>query len=132
VNILRTAILLFALLFAACANHEGIYEPACIAYEGDRITLQDGGFEWQRFTDQRSVDDDGNIVNPFPEFPKIGTYDIAAGRLELVTSDGARLDDWYVVVRDGHRYLLTSKQHGAIVDGKKMPDCALRLTGSGS
>jgi hypothetical protein len=129
---LRTAIIVSALLFAACANHEGLYEPACIAYEGDRMTLRDGRFEWQRFTDQRSVDDDGNIVNPFPGFPKTGTYDFVAGRLELVTNDGVRLDDWFVVVQDGQRYLLTNKQHIAILDGNERPECALRLTDNDS
>lgn len=130
--ILRTALIALALLIAACANHEGVYEPVCIAYEGDRIELRAGRFEWQRFTDQRTVDDDGNIVNPFPEFPKTGTYRLDAGRLELLTNDGVRLDDRVMVEQAGHRYLLTIKQHDAFKDASELPKCALRLTGTDS
>jgi hypothetical protein len=120
------------LLFVACANHEGVYEPACIAYEGDTIEFRNGRFEWQRFTDQRTVDADGNIVKPFPAFPKTGTYSIEAGRLQLVTDDGVRLEDWFIVVRSGGRYLLTSAQYEVFRQSNELPGCALKLTGSDS
>ena len=128
----RTVLIGLTLLFVACANHEGIYEPACIAYEGDTIELQGGRFEWQRFTDQRTVDADGNVVKPFPAFPKSGTYNIEAGRLELITDDGVRLDGWFIVVRAGKRYLLTSTQHKVFRESSEVPGCALMLTGGDS
>lgn len=128
-NALRTAIIAFTFLFAACASHEGLYEPACIAYEGDRIELQAGRFEWQRFTDQRSVDDAGKIVDPFPGFPKTGTYRFNGERLELVDDNGVRLDDWFIVVQGGQRFLLTATQNETFVAGKALPGCALGLSG---
>ena len=120
------------LLLAACANNEGIYEPACIAYEGDRIELRAGRFEWQRFTDQRTVDSDGNLVEPFPEYPKNGAYSMDAERLELVSNDGVRLADWYQVKHTGEHYLLSSEQHEVFLDAHEMPDCPLRLTHPGT
>lgn len=131
-TIFRTTLIVLTLLIAACANHEGLYEPGCIAYAGDRIELKDGRFEWQRFTDQRVVDDDGNEVDLLPGFPKKGMYRLAAGRVEFVTYDDVRLDDWFVVELAGQRYLLTEKQHDAFLDSKKVPDCALQLTGTDS
>ncbi len=131
-TIFRTALIALALLLIACANHEGLYEPECIAYEGDRIELKDGRFEWRRFTDERFVDKDGTSVNSFPGFPKSGTYRIASGRLELVTDKNERLDDWFVVVRAEQHYLLTTSQHDTFLESEKLPDCALRLTVAGS
>ena len=131
-NALRTALIVSTLTFAACASHEGLYEPACIAYEGDRIELRSGRFEWQRFTDQRTVDDAGKIVDPFPGFPKKGTYDFENGRLELVDDNGVRLDDWFVVVQDGRRFLLTASQHKAFVADKALPACALSQSANAS
>jgi hypothetical protein len=119
-------------LFVACANHEGVYEPACIAYEGDTIEFRNGRFEWQRFTDQRTFDADGNVVKPLPEFPKTGTYSIESGRLELVTDDGIRLEDWFIVVRSGARYLLTRTQYEVFRESNEMSGCALKLTDSDS
>jgi len=128
VTIFRTILIAFTLLLAACANHEGLYEPACIAYEGDRIELKDGRFEWHRFTDERIVDKDGAIVNSFPDFPKSGTYRIASGRLQLITDKGLGLDDLFVVLRAKQHYLLTASQHATFLKSDKLPDCALRLT----
>ncbi len=127
-TIFRTALIVFMLLMAACASHDGLYEPACIAYAGDRIELKDGRFEWHKFTDERVVDKDGIIVKPFPEFPKSGTYRITSGRLQLTTDKDLRLDDWFVVVHAKQRYLLNGAQHDTFVQSAKPPDCALRLT----
>ena len=131
-TIYRTVLIALTLLLTACASHEGVYEPACIAYEGDRIELKDGRFEWHRFTDERVVDKDDTIVNPFPDFPKSGSYRIASGRLELITDKDLRLDDWFVVEREKQHYLLTAGQHDTYVQSGKLPDCALRLTGTDS
>jgi hypothetical protein len=125
-------LLVLALLLSACANHEGIYEPACIAYQGDKIELQDGRFTWQRYTDERTVDEAGNVVEPFPEFPKTGSYRVSAGKLELVTDDNVAMDDWFVVEHAGQRYLLDAGQHNAFLEGGELPKCALRFTAANS
>lgn len=129
-KISRPATLLITLFLASCANHEGQYEPACIAYEGDRIELKDGRFEWQRFTDQREVDQDGNVVKPFPDFPKTGTYTLSDSRMQFNTSDGVTLDDRFLVEHDGERYLLTGSQHNNFVERNDLPDCVLKLAGT--
>ena len=126
-RLLRTGIIIVALLVASCANHEGQYEPNCIAFEGDKIVLREGRFEWHRFTDERKIDSDGNVVEPFPGFPKTGTYTIAKKRLKFSSSDGANLDDRFIVVHEGEHYLLSSAEHNAFVDGKAMPKCVLKL-----
>lgn len=130
--IFRTILLALTLLLTACANHEGLYEPACIAYAGDRIELKDGRFEWHRFTDERIVDEDGSLVDSFPDFPKSGTYRVISGRLQLVTDEDVRLDDWFVVERGKRHYLLTAGQHETFLQSDKLPDCALRLTAGDS
>lgn len=125
-------LIVLAMLFSACANHEGMYEPACIAYQGDEIELQDGRFIWQRYTDERTVDEAGNVVEPFPGFPKSGSYRVSAGRLELVTDDNVRLDNWFIVEHAGKRYLLDAQQHNAFFEGGDLPKCALEFTATDS
>ena len=79
----------FWVLGACASKYDGFYEPACIAHAGDRITLHKGRFEWQRFTDEIRVDDSGKVIEPFPDFPKTGRYELDDNRIELVTDDGA-------------------------------------------
>lgn len=128
----RITLLVPALLMSACANHEGLYEPACIAYQGDRIELQDGRFTWQRYTDERTVDEAGNVVEPFPGFPKTGAYRVSSDKLELVTDDNVRLDNWFVVEHAGQRYLLNAEQHNAFREGGELPKCVLRFAAADS
>lgn len=123
----RAILLLLTLSFVACASHEGVYEPACIAYEGDRLSLVAGRFEWQRFTDERIVNEAGEAVAPFPGFPKSGTYKVADGRLQLTADDNVRLDDWFTIDHAGQRYLLDAKQHNAFLADGDLPDCVLKL-----
>lgn len=117
-------------MFVACANHEGRYEPSCTAYEGDTIELRAGRFEWQRFTDQRQVDDEGNVVNPFPGFPKTGKFRFDTSRLILVSDTDVRLDDWLIINNDGQKLLLTVDQHAAYTETRIVPACALKLSNS--
>jgi hypothetical protein len=115
------------LALAACAGHEGVYEPACIAFEGDRIELRGGRFAWDRFTDQRSVDADGNVIDAFPDFPKTGKYTLDAERLGFVTDDGVRVADWFLIEQQGQRYLLSEEQHERYLDLAELPRCGLLL-----
>ena len=106
---------------------EGMFEPACIAYEGDRVSLSDGRFEWQRFTDAVAVDDDGNRIDPFPGYPKTGRFEQDGERLSWDTDDGSTLDERYLLEHRGRTYLLTWDQNEAVLDGEEMPACALVL-----
>lgn len=125
---MRNNIPLFLMLvmLVACASYEGLYEPACIAYEGDRIELRSGRFEWQRFTDERRIDAAGNVIEPFPDFPKTGTYTHETGRLTFVSSDNIRLGDWFLVDRDGQYYLLSDSQYQKYVAAAEFPPCPLK------
>jgi hypothetical protein len=119
------SLLALSVLLAACDGYEGLYEPDCAAYEGDRIELRAGRFEWQRFTDERRIGADGTVVEPFPDFPKTGTYTHEAGRLTFVSNDSIRLDDWFLVERGGKYYLLTDVQYEAYVRDSEFPPCPL-------
>jgi len=127
---IRTSLIVSTLALAACANQDGVYEPSCMAYEGNRIELRAGRFEWQRFTDQRTVDTEGNVIDPFPQYPKTGTYNVQGGRVEMTTDDEERLEDWFIVKHDGRRYLLNKKEHNVFQEAENLSDCALALDAS--
>ena len=95
-----------ALLASCAAKIEGVFEPACIAYEGDRITMLDGRFEWRRFTDHVIVDDEGNRVDPFPGFPMSGTYEVRDERVSLLPDNGADASERYLLNHRGDLYLV--------------------------
>ena len=124
--------LVAALALGACASSpSGRFEPACIAYAGDRIELGDGRFEWNRFTDQVSVDKAGHRIDPYPGYPKTGRFEADDGRLTWLADDGAALDDRYIVEHGGRTWLLTVEQAEAVLDGEPMPACALVMTETG-
>ena len=114
-----------AVTAAACMTHEGRYEPGCTAYAGSTIALSGGSFVWDRFTDQIEIGADGKPVDPYPGYPKRGTYRLD-GRIVAMTADGGeRLEDLYLH-RDGATYLLlTAADHAAWESGGTYPDCPL-------
>jgi len=120
------AIAATALLSAGCASVDGVFEPACIAFEGDRVTLDSGRFEWARFTDVRRIGEDGKEIDPFPDYPKNGRYSVQSQTIEFRTDDGDRLDDHYLLQHDGSLYLLTSEQNTRFSADSSLPDCVLR------
>lgn len=124
---LNVATLCIATLLVACAGTEGVFEPACIAYEGDRIELRNGRFEWHRFTDQRNVDSNGDDVEPFPDYPKNGRYKLQDGQVRFDTDEGVRLPDYFLHKQRGRHYLLTEEQRKSLLGGAEIPACALRL-----
>jgi hypothetical protein len=128
VTVSRITLLALILSLVACAIQEGVYEPACAAYEGDKLKLTAGRFEWHRFTDERVVNESGKVVPPFPGFPKSGTYRVTEEKLQLTTDDDIRLEDWFIVDHAEQRYLLDAKQHNAFLDNGELPACALMFT----
>ncbi len=122
-----------AMLLTACASSpEGVFEPACIAYSGDRIELGrglgKGRFEWDRFTDAVSVDNEGNRIDPFPGYPKAGRFETDGERVSFRADDGTALDERYLLDHRGRTWLLSYEQNEAVLDGEAMPNCALVLT----
>ncbi len=119
---------LAASCLAACASGpEGVFEPACIAYAGDRIELSKGRFEWDRFTDAVTVDDEGNRIDPFPGYPKTGSFETDGEKVSWIADDGSALDERYLLDYRGRTWLLSYEQNEAVLDGEAMPDCALVL-----
>jgi hypothetical protein len=121
----RIAILLAAFLCTSCAELSGVFEPDCIAMEGDRFVFAGGKFEWHKFTDERRLDADGNVIDPFPGYPLKGTVVLRGSTVELTTADGERLDDHFLLERGDSHYLLTRAQHAAVTAGGDLPECVL-------
>lgn len=117
-------------MLTACASFDGTYLPACTAYEGDSITLEGGRFIWDRFTDAIPVDDAGNPLDPMPDYPVQGSYDMQGDALSLQTDSGESLDSLHVRRMDGKRYLLTSDQSDQLDSTGELPECALVLGGN--
>ena len=127
----RAPILLASLgAFAGCANGPdvtGTYSPSCVAFEGSTIELTDSRFTWDKFTDEVSVDDAGNTVDPFPGFPVRGSYAVEDDVLSLTTDVGELAAKLYLVQRPGQVYLLTQPEFEAWQRDGEVPECALLL-----
>jgi len=130
----KALILLASLgVFSGCATGPdvtGTYSPSCVAFEGNTIELSENRFTWDKFTDEVTVDDTGNEVDPFPGFPVRGTYAIEDDVASLTTDVGELAAELYIVRRPGQVYLLTEAEFEAWQKDSTVPDCAL-LLGSG-
>lgn len=124
-----TTALIVSLSFG-CATHEGIYSPGCIAYAGSTISLSEGQFTWEKFTDEVSVDDDGAVTNPFPGYPLHGSYRIDGQTVYMESNAGEVLDNLYLREYSRRYYLLTSKQRDAAEESGNFDECALTLGGT--
>lgn len=127
----RLTLVPLLLALAGCNSLDGRFEPSCIAFAGERIELSNGRFEWQRFTDERRIGEDGKVIEPFPDYPKRGDYRIVDGRVEFRTDDGERLEDRYLVERPDGLYLLDAAAREALAAGEELPHCALRYEDDG-
>ncbi len=121
---------LIAVLLIGCVSHEGTYSPDCTAYAGSNISLSDGHFVWEKFTDSVVLDDDGEIINQFLGYPMRGSYRIDGQMLYMESDDGDSMQEMYVHKRDNRQYLLTAEQFEAWETTGKHADCALMLDGN--
>ena len=115
---------------AGCAadnNIVGTYQPSCVAFEGNTIELAEGRFTWDKFTDQVSVDETGNEIDPFPGFPVRGTYLVEDDMVRLTTDVGDLAGEMHLVRRPGQVYLLTAEEFGSWQRDGEVPGCALLL-----
>jgi hypothetical protein len=97
-------------LTGACTSFDGTYRPDCMAHAGNRITLQDGRFVWEKFTDQVRVNDAGQVVDPFPDYPLQGRYRIEDDIVHFEPDTGQSLPDMHLQHEGQKTYLLTEKQ----------------------
>ena len=115
---------------AADMKIAGTYNPSCVAFEGNTIELSDSRFTWDKFTDEVTIDDSGNKVDPFPGFPVRGTYVVDDDVVRLTTDVGELAGEMHLVRRPGQVYLLTAAEFDAWERDGAVPACAL-LLGSG-
>ena len=106
----------------------GTYAPSCIAFEGNTIELAENRFTWDKFTDEVTVDDAGNTVDPFPGFPVKGTYTVEDDVVSLVTDVGELAAELRLVRRPDQVYLLTDAEFDAWQTNGTVPKCALLLS----
>lgn len=115
------------LLLVGCKAYEGEYAPGCTAYAGSQISLDGGRFVWDRFTDQVTVDPDGNVVDPYPDYPKHGTYTVEGDAVFMTTESGESMETLYLH-RDGDRHLLlTAEQNAEWKESGAYARCVLTL-----
>ena len=130
---MTTKALLYLPFLAACAgcatdaDVAGLYAPSCVAFEGSTIALTDQRFTWDKFTDEVTVDNAGNRVDPFPGFPVRGTYTIDNDVLHLTTDVGELAATLHLLRRPGQVYLLTAGEFEAWQQDGEVPKCALLL-----
>ena len=128
-NARHTMTVLVSVLLFGCASHDGIYSPGCIAFAGDTISLRDGQFVWDKFTDSIELDDEGNVINQFPGYPMQGSYRMNGKMLTMEPASGEALEDMYIQQHNGRHYLLTARQLEAWENTGEHNSCALVLGG---
>ncbi len=114
------------LLLCGCQSTDGRYVPSCVAYEGDTIELRGGKFVWNRFTDEVRLDESGNKIDAFPDFPKTGTYVKSASRIELSVEGDETQQTYYLLSLDNQTYLLSAAEQGRYAFDGVVERCALR------
>ncbi len=125
----RLMTLFMCVILCGCSSIEGLYVPACTAYEGDEIQLTEGRFTWRRFTDQRTVDAQGQLVDPFPGYPKSGIYEYNEPVLILTPDSDSGNTGFFLLDEKRGVYLLTGAEKQRYdIDGE-IPECALRRAG---
>ena len=124
-------ILLAIAALAGCVSHDGTYEPSCVAFAGDQITLADGSFVWEKFTDEVVINDSGEVVERFPGYPLRGSYRINGQIVRMTQGDGTAMENMYLHRHEGQRYLYTAEQFEQWQATGKTAECALVLA-SGS
>ena len=122
----RLMTLFMGVILCGCSSIEGLYLPACTAYEGDEIQLTEGRFTWRRFTDQRTVDAQGQLVDPFPGYPKSGIYEYNDPVLILTPDSDSENVGFFLMEEKSGVFLLTGAEKQRYdIDGQ-IPECALR------
>jgi hypothetical protein len=121
------AAFVLAATLAACASPSGVYAPDCIAYAGDRIELDDGRFAWDKFTDQVRIDEAGQRVDRYPDYPVRGRYLIEDDRITFIAETDVSLPELYLVRRGRQHYLLSTAQYATWQETGDFANCALIL-----
>jgi hypothetical protein len=114
---------------AGCASHDGTYTPDCIAHAGNSIKLDGGRFVWDKFTDQVLVNDAGEVVDQFPQYPLRGRYRMEGETLHFESWTGEALPAMHMRREGSRTFLLTDRQLEAWPADRQRTRCALVLGG---
>ncbi len=117
------------ILLTGCASHHGTYEPACIAFAGDSVTLDGESFVWDRSTDAIRVDASGNRVDSNPNYPMRGSYSVSGNAVRMQSDNGTELDTRYLQKIAGRYRLLTAEQIENWQERGQYDNCVLTLGG---
>lgn len=121
--------LISALLLSACSTGgpslEGEYHPGCPSFAGNTIRLEGGNYVWEKFTDAVEIGPDGQIVNPFPGFPRRGRYRINGDALYLESENTDVRDTFYIRKHAGEYVLLTATELAAAEKSGLYGNCVL-------
>jgi hypothetical protein len=126
---LISAALLLACL-SGCRAVDGTWLPGCAAYAGDRLEFHGSAFTWDKFTDAVEVDEAGNPVDPFPGYPKTGTFDTDGNRIVLSFDDGSESQVLHLQRSRGKLELYTDTQLAEWKKSNSYPDCVLTHVGN--
>ncbi|MEM9209012.1 MAG: hypothetical protein AAGA61_07190 [Pseudomonadota bacterium] len=130
-TVLRMLVVLAVLVSSGCRTTdepvEGSFVPGCTAFAGDRISLREGQYSWNKFTDERRLGATGEPVDPYPDFPKVGDYEVDGNAVRLLDNAGGVLGTWYVHLREEQILLLSQAQEEAWSADGGFPDCPLVL-----
>lgn len=125
-NVRTTLLVLCACLASGCATYEGSYSPSCPTYAGDTIELRNGEFTWSKYTDEVVVDEDGNKVERFPDYPIRGAYKVSGKELRMTGADGQALPVMHLYTDGGRLFLYTMDEMRALGASGERPDCPLQ------
>ncbi|MEL7024972.1 MAG: hypothetical protein AAGL69_14655 [Pseudomonadota bacterium] len=115
-----------ALMLSGCVSPV-TYEPGCVAMAGDRIEVTGARFVWDKFTDVRRIDEDGNEIEAYPDYPKSGRVESSGSQLKFIDDSGNLVGELVGYSDGANRFLLTAAQHDKVQAGADVPACALKL-----
>ena len=123
----RLCLLALFVVLTGCRAIEGTYSPSCVAFAGDSISLREGQYSWNKFTDERRIGPDGKVVDPYPDYPKTGAYELDGDGVRLLEDGGGVLATWYIHEEDGRLILLSQSQQDVWSSEGVYPNCPLAL-----
>ena len=128
-NIRLVVTALISILLFGCKSYVGTYSPSCVAFSGNKISLNKGEFVWEKFTDMVVLDDDGNSINQFPGYPMQGIYRVEGQTVIMQSAAGEALHNMYLQKNNESLHLLTEDELKSLGKTGEYPYCSLVLGG---
>ena len=112
-------------ILAGCRAIDGAYSPGCMVHAGNRIHLDGSQFVWEKFTDQAMADANGNRIDPFPGYPRRGSYRVDGRSVTLDFAGDDPVEVLHVHEHQGRYVLLTTPQAEAWDATGRFDPCVL-------